>query len=49
MGMFEKRRFKKFLVWVQGFDKNDSKTWEGMDPNNTIMQQVSFSKLCIIV
>uniref|UniRef100_A0A914KXR8 Rab GDP dissociation inhibitor n=1 Tax=Meloidogyne incognita TaxID=6306 RepID=A0A914KXR8_MELIC len=40
MGMFEKRRFKKFLVWVQGFDKNDSKTWEGMDPNNTIMQQV---------
>jgi len=29
MGMFEKRRFKKFLVWVQGFDVNDPKTWEG--------------------
>lgn len=38
--MFEKRRFKKFLVWVQTFDENDSKTWEGLDPNTTNMQQV---------
>lgn len=40
MGMFEKRRFKKFLVWVQAFDVKDQKTWEGLDPNTTIMQQV---------
>jgi Rab GDP dissociation inhibitor len=40
MGMFEKRRFKKFLVWVQSFDEKDPKTWEGMDPHNTMMQQV---------
>lgn len=38
--MFEKRRFKKFLVWVQSFEVNDQKTWDGMDPNNTTMQQV---------
>lgn len=40
MGIFEKRRFKKFLVWVQGFDAKDQKTWEGLDPNTTLMQQV---------
>uniref|UniRef100_A0A183BP24 Rab GDP dissociation inhibitor n=1 Tax=Globodera pallida TaxID=36090 RepID=A0A183BP24_GLOPA len=40
MGMFEKRRFKKFLVWVQTFDANDSKTWDGLDPKNATMQQV---------
>jgi Rab GDP dissociation inhibitor len=40
MGMFEKRRFKKFLVWVQNFDPNDQKTWEGLDPKTSTMQQV---------
>jgi Rab GDP dissociation inhibitor len=40
MGMFEKRRFKKFLVWVQNFDPNNSSTWEGLDPRTTPMQQV---------
>jgi Rab GDP dissociation inhibitor len=40
MGMFEKRRFKKFLVWAQSFDPKDPKTWEGMNPNETNMQQV---------
>ncbi|CEF70674.1 GDP dissociation inhibitor [Strongyloides ratti] len=40
MGMFEKRRFKKFLVWVQGFDINDPNTFEGMDPTKDTMQQV---------
>uniref|UniRef100_A0A914X744 Rab GDP dissociation inhibitor n=1 Tax=Plectus sambesii TaxID=2011161 RepID=A0A914X744_9BILA len=40
MGMFEKRRFKKFLVWVQNFDPANSSTWDGMDPTKTTMQQV---------
>jgi Rab GDP dissociation inhibitor len=40
MGMFEKRRFKKFLVWVQNFDPNNAATWEGLDPRTTMMQQV---------
>jgi len=40
MGMFEKRRFKKFLVWVQQFDENKQETWQGLDPHNMTMQQV---------
>lgn len=40
MGMFEKRRFKKLLVWIQCFDINNPNTWEGMDPKTTTMQQV---------
>ncbi|CAD6199250.1 unnamed protein product [Caenorhabditis auriculariae] len=40
MGMFEKRRFKKFLVWVQAFDRNNKETWQGLDPDNNTMQQV---------
>ncbi|GMR50803.1 hypothetical protein PMAYCL1PPCAC_20998, partial [Pristionchus mayeri] len=40
MGMFEKRRFKKFLVWAQQFDVNNKETWQGLDPHNSTMQQV---------
>lgn len=40
MGMFEKRRFKKFLVWVQSFDINDPQTWDGTDPKTMTMQQI---------
>ncbi|VDK49703.1 unnamed protein product [Anisakis simplex] len=40
MGMFEKRRFKKFLIWVQNFDINNKATYEGMDPTIHTMQQV---------
>jgi Rab GDP dissociation inhibitor len=40
MGIFEKRRFKKFLVWVQTFDPANSSTWEGLNPQTTTMQQV---------
>jgi len=32
MGMFEKRRFRKFLVFVANFDENDPKTFEGLTP-----------------
>lgn len=38
--MFEKRRFKKFLVWVQNFDLNNPATWDGTDPQKTTMQQI---------
>lgn len=31
MGMFEKRRFRKFLVFVVNFDENDFKIFEGVD------------------
>lgn len=40
MGMFEKRRFKKFLCWVQQFDEAKEDTWQGLDPHNNTMQQV---------
>ncbi|XP_071381652.1 rab GDP dissociation inhibitor alpha isoform X2 [Centroberyx affinis] len=40
MGMFEKRRFRKFLVFVANFDENDPKTFEGVDPKNTTMRDV---------
>jgi len=33
MGLFEKRRFKNFLQYVQDFDENDPKTWKDIDAN----------------
>jgi Rab GDP dissociation inhibitor len=29
MGVFEKRRFRKFLIFSNDFDPEDSKTWQG--------------------
>uniref|UniRef100_A0A672LJV1 Rab GDP dissociation inhibitor n=1 Tax=Sinocyclocheilus grahami TaxID=75366 RepID=A0A672LJV1_SINGR len=40
MGMFEKRRFRKFLVFVANFDESDPKTFEGVDPKLTTMGDV---------
>lgn len=30
MGLFEKRRFRKFLVYVANFDENDPQTFEAL-------------------
>ncbi|XP_066448219.1 rab GDP dissociation inhibitor beta [Eleutherodactylus coqui] len=40
MGMFEKRRFKKFLSFVANCQENDPKTWEGIDLKKTTMLEV---------
>jgi len=40
MGLFEKRRFKNFLVFVQDFDENDPKTWKEVDPKSTTMEEL---------
>ena len=32
MGIFEKRRFRNFLMWVQNFNEGYPKTWDGFDP-----------------
>ncbi|XP_059581709.1 rab GDP dissociation inhibitor beta [Alligator mississippiensis] len=40
MGLFEKRRFRKFLVYVANFDENDARTFEGVDPKKTTMRDV---------
>lgn len=40
MGMFEKRRFRNFLVFVQEFNFEDPRTWKDADPNCTTAQQL---------
>ncbi|KAJ6223316.1 hypothetical protein RDWZM_001861 [Blomia tropicalis] len=35
MGLFEKRRYRSFLVFVQNFILEDPKTWSSIDPNKT--------------
>ncbi|MGH0131006.1 UNVERIFIED_CONTAM: hypothetical protein FKN15_008690 [Acipenser sinensis] len=40
MGLFEKRRFRKFLVYVANFDANDPRTLEGVDPHKSTMRDV---------
>jgi Rab GDP dissociation inhibitor len=40
MGLLEKRRAKKFFVFVQDFEVSDSKTHQGVDPNKTPMVEV---------
>uniref|UniRef100_A0A6G1SKH2 Rab GDP dissociation inhibitor n=1 Tax=Aceria tosichella TaxID=561515 RepID=A0A6G1SKH2_9ACAR len=35
MGLFEKRRFRSFLMFVQNFDFNDRSTWKDVDPKVT--------------
>lgn len=36
--MFEKRRFRNFLVYVQDFKEDDPKTWKDFDPQNANAQ-----------
>ncbi|XP_063702069.1 rab GDP dissociation inhibitor alpha [Culicoides brevitarsis] len=38
MGMFEKRRFRNFLVYVQDFKEDDPKTWKDFDPTTQNMK-----------
>ncbi|KAJ8373588.1 hypothetical protein SKAU_G00041680 [Synaphobranchus kaupii] len=40
MGIFEKRRFRNFLLFVSNFDVNDPKTLEGVDPEKTTMRDI---------
>ncbi|KAI0238764.1 Rab GDP dissociation inhibitor alpha [Lamellibrachia satsuma] len=37
MGIFEKRRFRSFLQFVQDFDVNDQKTWKNFDCKSETM------------
>lgn len=43
LGMFEKRRFRNFLVFAQDFKEEDPSSWKvmpGFDPNTTTMSAV---------
>ena len=38
MGMFEKRRFRNFLMYVQDFKEDDPSSWKDFDPTKSNMQ-----------
>jgi len=40
MGMFQKKRFKKFLEWVLTVDSNDKSTWGKQDLKTLTMREV---------
>jgi len=40
MGLFEKRRFKNLLAYIQDFKDDDPTTWKGVDPKTTPMKDV---------
>jgi Rab GDP dissociation inhibitor len=40
MGIFEKRRFRNFLIYVQDLKEDDPRTWKDMDPTRTTMFQI---------
>ncbi|KAL5232831.1 hypothetical protein ACI65C_000241 [Semiaphis heraclei] len=40
MGIFEKRRFRNFLIFVQDFQENDPKTWKDVDPQRMTAHQL---------
>lgn len=40
MGLFEKRRFRNFLIFVQDFQENDPKTWKDVDPQRMSAYQL---------
>lgn len=40
MGLFEKRRFRSFLIYVLKFDIDDPKTWEGVKPNENTAKDI---------
>ncbi|BGP15459.1 hypothetical protein JCM10213_005125 [Rhodosporidiobolus nylandii] len=42
MGLFEKRRAKKFFEWVQGYKEEDLATHQGIDLDKTTMKEVYY-------
>jgi Rab GDP dissociation inhibitor len=40
MGIFEKRRFRNLLVYIQEFKEDDPKTWKDFDPRSQTMLQL---------
>ena len=47
MGMFEKRRFKNFLVFVQEFSEEDPTTWKDVDPKVCSTSVLWFALYCL--
>ena len=40
MGLFEKRRFRSFLIFVEEYDPNNEKTWKNIDCKKATMQEL---------
>jgi len=40
MGLFEKRRFRSFLIFVEEYDPNNEKTWKGMNCKRSTMKDL---------
>jgi len=40
MGLFEKRRFRDFLVWLNQFEEGKPTTWQNVNPYQTPMSEV---------
>lgn len=40
MGIFEKRRFRSFLIFALSYEFEDPSTWQGCDPEKTSMNEV---------
>jgi len=40
MGLFEKRRFRSFLIFVEEYDPTKPQTWKNIDCKKATMQEV---------
>ncbi|XP_064613589.1 rab GDP dissociation inhibitor alpha-like [Liolophura sinensis] len=40
MGIFEKRRYRQFLLFVQEFNPEDPKTWKNVNPKQTTSEEM---------
>jgi Rab GDP dissociation inhibitor len=40
MGLFEKRRARKFFIYVQDYEENDPKSHEGLDLNKVTAREL---------
>jgi Rab GDP dissociation inhibitor len=40
MGLFEKRRARKFFIFVQDYEDNDPKSHEGLDLNKVTAREL---------
>lgn len=40
MGLFEKRRARKFFIYVQNYNESDPKTHEGLDLNRVTTKEL---------
>lgn len=37
MGLFEKRRFRNLLIWINDYDEKDPKTYKDIPPNTRMI------------